>query len=234
MRKFLSVALAIGIIGLLITTVLGQYQTPIPTTTMVNKTNKTVLEPKAEGKALYDYFTKENNYKNWNKWPGKEDFYPKSAGSPHGDFLITYVSDNAISTIQRKMGELPDETIIIKENYDTNKKLAALTVMYKENGYDSNNNDWFWARYDSNGSVLADGKIEGCINCHATVKDNDYIFASELNAAPPKSTETPIQTTAMPTAVKTTQPKTSGFEVIIGIIAISLISILGKIGRTKR
>lgn len=143
-------------------------------------TTETKLEPKAEGKPLYDYISKENNYKNWNKWPGKGELYPRSPGSPHGDFLTTYVSDNAFSAIQSKKGILPDESIIVKENYDANKTLAALTVMYKEDGYDPGNNDWFWAKYGTDGSVQAEGKVKACIDCHSQKKDSDYTFSGPL------------------------------------------------------
>jgi Cytochrome P460 len=143
-------------------------------------TKETKLEPKAEGKALYDYITTGNSYKDWNKWPGKGELYPRSPGSPHGDFLTTYVSDNALSAIQDKKGILPDESIIVKENYDANKKLAALTVMYKEEGYDPGHNDWFWAKYGIDGSVQAEGKVQACIDCHGTKKDNDFTFSSPL------------------------------------------------------
>ncbi len=97
------------------------------------------LEPRAEGKALYDYITAGNNYKNWNKWPGLGEFYPRSPGSAHSDLLTTYVSDNAFSAIQDKKGILPEESIVVKENYDSNRTLMALTVMYngqrKDNDY---------------------------------------------------------------------------------------------------
>src|SRR5574341_1515037 len=63
-------------------------------------TKETKLEPRAEGKALYSYITAGNNYKDWDKWPGTGEFYPKSAGSPHGDLLITYVNDKGLSEIQ--------------------------------------------------------------------------------------------------------------------------------------
>lgn len=142
--------------------------------------NETKLEPKAEGKALYDYITKGNNYKNWDMWPGKGELYPKSPGSPHGDLLTTYVSDDAFTAIQGKKGSLPDESIVVKENYNANKTLIALSVMYKEDGYDAANNDWFWASYGPDGSVRAEGKVKGCIDCHGSKKDNDYIFAGPL------------------------------------------------------
>ena len=143
-------------------------------------TKETKLQPKAEGKALYNYITAGNNYKNWAKWPGTGEFYPKSAGSPHGDLLITYVNDKGLSAIQGKTGSLPDESIIIKENYMPDKTLAALTVMYKEKGYDPAHNDWFWAKYSPTGEVQDEGKVGMCNDCHGKQKDNDYTFTGTL------------------------------------------------------
>ncbi len=133
-----------------------------------------------DGKVIYTYIT-ENNYKNWKMWPGKEEFYSTQA---HGAaFLTTYVNDIALAAIQGKTSTMKEDSIIVKENYDANKTLLALTVMYKEDGYDPANNDWFWAKYAPNGTIMAEGKgdaVKACIDCHAKVKDNDYIFTSSL------------------------------------------------------
>ncbi|HLB71164.1 MAG: cytochrome P460 family protein [Candidatus Methanoperedens sp.] len=153
-------------------------------------TKETKLEPRADGKALYDYITVGNNYKTWKMWPGTGEMYPRSTekpSEPHGVFLTTYVSDNAYSDIVAKKGILPDESIIVKENYDADKKLAALTVMYKEKGYDPEHNDWFWVKYQPNGTIDAQGKVKGCIDCHDLPKDmfkdksNDYIWSGDLS-----------------------------------------------------
>jgi len=139
---------------------------------------ETKLEPKADGKALYDYITKGNNYKSWEKWPGKGELYPGK--EPHGSFLTTYVTDNALSAISGKKGSMPDESIIVKENYSPDKKLAAITVMYNETGYDAEHNDWFWVKYEPDGKIDAQGKVQGCIDCHGQKKDNDYIWTGDI------------------------------------------------------
>lgn len=146
-------------------------------------------ELKADGKSVFDFITKEN-YKNWKKWPGTGEMYPRSTekpSEPHGAFLTTYVNDDTYAAIEGKKGILPEESIIVKENYDADKKLAAITVMYKEKGYDPAHNDWFWAKYQPNGTIDAEGKVEGCIDCHGLPKDifkdktNDYIWSSDLS-----------------------------------------------------
>jgi len=88
--------------------------------------------------------------------------------------------------IEGKKGILPDESIIVKENFGPDKKLAAITVMYKEKGYDPAHNDWFWAKYQPDGTIDAEGKVKGCIDCHGLPKDifkdktNDYVWSSDL------------------------------------------------------
>ena len=141
-------------------------------------TTEQKAEPKADGKALYTYITKDNNYKNWKMWPGKGELYPGT--EPHGALLTTYVIDNAFSAIEGKKGSLPEESIIVKENYSPDKKLGAITVMYKEKGYDAEHNDWFWAKYTPDGKIDAEGKVKACYDCHGQRKDNDYIWTGDI------------------------------------------------------
>ncbi len=133
--------------------------------------------PKPDGKELYNYVTKENNYKKWKGWPGKDAL--NSGREPHGSLLATYVTENAFSAIKDKKGILPHGSIIVKENYNADTELVGITVMYKVEGYDAGHNDWFWARY-SNGGIFAEGKVNECIDCHAKRKDNDYLWTEDI------------------------------------------------------
>ena len=75
---------------------------------------------------------------------------------------------------------MEDGSIIAKENYTAEKKFVALTVMYKIKGYNPTAGDWFWAKYNPDGTVAAAGRVKGCIDCHSAKKDNDYIFTGEV------------------------------------------------------
>jgi hypothetical protein len=75
---------------------------------------------------------------------------------------------------------LPDGAIIVKENYSADKKLGALTVMYKVKGYNPQAGDWFWVKYLPDGKVAVEGKVDACINCHASAKANDYVGTAPL------------------------------------------------------
>ncbi|MGJ3260599.1 MAG: hypothetical protein ACFE0S_13450 [Rhodospirillales bacterium] len=67
-----------------------------------------------------------------------------------------------------------------------NQFLGAYTVMFKrESGYDSENQDWFWAKYEAtgeldkapNGAPIAGrfmkGADKGCIACHTAIGGKD-------------------------------------------------------------
>ena len=84
------------------------------------------------------------------------------------------------------------------------KYLSSITVMYRrEKGYDEDNQNWFWVKYrpdgslfkkDMNGkSVALAGRIlkgktrdenGGCIYCHSSARDGDYIFYPEIKVPP--------------------------------------------------
>jgi len=134
--------------------------------------------PKTDGATVYQYITQTNPYQQWALFPGKEKLYVGK--HPHGAFLTTHVNEVALKGIQDKAGTLPEGSIIVKENYTSEKKLAAVTVMYRTHGYDPNAGDWFWAKYKANGSIEKEGKVQGCIGCHATKIDNDWIFTGPV------------------------------------------------------
>jgi hypothetical protein len=153
----------------------------VPSASAIHETQPAetqVTLPGADAAKLYEYITKSRPYTAWDIWPGKGKMYKGT--QPHGEFLTTYVSDAAMSGIRSKKGAMPDGAIIVKENYGTDKKFAALTVMYKIKGYHASAADWFWAKYDGSGKVLASGKAEACIKCHEAKKDNDYIYTGPM------------------------------------------------------
>jgi hypothetical protein len=137
-----------------------------------------VALPKADGKAVYDYITKTNPYQQWALYPGKGKLY--KGQHPHGALLTTYVSGNAETAIKARVGQFPDGSIIVKENYMPDKTLGAVTVMYRVNGYDPDAGDWFWAKYKADGAIEAEGKVAGCIGCHTAAIQNDWVFTGPV------------------------------------------------------
>ncbi len=104
-------------------------------------------------------------------------------------------------------GEIDEKKVVVKRNYggegvsieaveaDRAKFLAAVTVMAKrEEGYDADNFDWFWAKYKANGDVgtnpkgmslagrVAKGMPTGCIACHQGASATEMVFAHDENS----------------------------------------------------
>jgi hypothetical protein len=132
--------------------------------------------------------------KGYTDWPLKSAFYP--GNSPHGMFLRTYYNIVTIDGV-------PYHTIA-KDNYggenikmedimqDPEGRLMAVTVMVqREAGYDEDNRNWFWVKFNPQGEVdknadgvmlagkVAKGMDTGCIACHAKAKDKDYLFIND-------------------------------------------------------
>ncbi|WP_372840098.1 hypothetical protein [Phaeovulum sp.] len=120
---------------------------------------------------------------------------PYEGTDPHGMMLETFYTT---ATINGHAGDL-----IIKRNYgpagvsadevlrNPDAHLGAYTVMFRrEAGYDSDNHDWFWAKYLPDGALdkmpdgmelagmVAKGMDEGCIACH-TAATGDLVFTSD-------------------------------------------------------
>lgn len=133
---------------------------------------------------FWDYL-QQVQYRNWAPAAGQGlDVYEGQA--PHGAYLKMYV--NRIAAADPK--NLPHGSIIIKENFDNDKKtLAAVTAMYRVKGFDADHNDWYWVKYNPDGTVAKTsaedgnkpvaGKVKACIDCHSGAKGGDYYFAND-------------------------------------------------------
>jgi len=112
---------------------------------------------------------------------------------PHGAILETLYGKVTVG------GHTGD--VIVKRNYggkditandvsaDRAKYLKAVTVMFKrEAGYDTDNQNWYWAKYKPDGGLytnpkgmmlagrVAKGKPVGCISCHKAAPGGDYMY----------------------------------------------------------
>ncbi len=57
----------------------------------------------------------------------------------------------------------------------------AFTIMAKVKGYSPETNDWFWAKITKDGKIIAEGRVESCIECHSIKKNNDFIIIHDLD-----------------------------------------------------
>lgn len=134
--------------------------------------------PAPTSAAVWEHLQEENYDQTWDLWPGTDELYVGS--EPHGMLLSTYVNDAARQAISAKTGTMPEGAIVVKENYMPDTTFDAITVMYKVDGYNPENSDWFWLKVSPTGVVDAEGRVEGCQNCHSAAADNDFLFTSSI------------------------------------------------------
>jgi len=131
-------------------------------------------DPSKMASDLWNKIQGDRYRENWKLWPGKGEFYKGT--EPHGMLLTTYLNQAAYEAVEKKENQLPNGSIVIKENYMPNKTLGAITVMQKIEGYNPEGGDWFWVKFTPDGnpeiaemggkSMPVAGKVPMCIGCH--------------------------------------------------------------------
>ncbi len=130
----------------------------------------------------------------YSAWALQSDVYPGQ--SPHGQVLRMYYNYVHVQ------GE--PYHVIVKDNFGgegasvetvaqaPGEYLAAVTVMLqRETGYDAPNDDWFYVKYQPDGTIarndadvpqagrVAKGMDQGCIACHRNAGGEDFIFTND-------------------------------------------------------
>ena len=124
---------------------------------------------------------KKAQYRNWAPIPGKPgDAY--AGESPHGAMVKIFANRTAAANPET----LPNGSVIIKENFGPDgTTLMAVTVMYKNKGYNPDGGDWYWAKYDPTGKIAVKngmriaGRFKSCIECHSSAGGDDYLFSND-------------------------------------------------------
>ena len=112
---------------------------------------------------------------------------------PHGAVLDTIEGTVSVSgytgaaIIKRNYGGA--DVSIARVADDPWRFLGAVAVMFKrESGYDAANQDWFWAKYQLDGTLhtnpkgmklagrVAKGQPKGCIACHQAAPGGDMVY----------------------------------------------------------
>ncbi len=181
MRKLL---LSIGISAAVVIGVLAVTSQPTGGQDMAFGGSDDVDFAEKTWKAMGDY----------ESWPMKSGYYPGQ--SPHGKFLRMYynmidVNGNPYHIIVKDNYGGEDATMeTVSESPD--EYLAAVTIMLqREEGYDDENDNWFWVKYGPDGKILsnpkgvalagrvAKGTDQGCISCHDNAKGGDFLFSND-------------------------------------------------------
>lgn len=131
------------------------------------------------GTRLWTRIAREGDYHHYAYWPNHEGLLPGQA--PHGPLHKIFINKSLADALSGPLTQAPAGSIIVKENYNADEQLEKITVMAKITDYNPEINDWFWAAYTPEGEVLAEGSPKGCINCHAGMKNNDYIIVQTIN-----------------------------------------------------
>lgn len=137
--------------------------------------------PDTTGAAVWAHL-QEVDYRNeWELWPGTTELY--EGGEPHGLQLTTYVNDRALEALEAGRTVMPAGAMIVKENFTPDDELAAVTVMYKVPGFNSEHRDWFFSKHLPDGTVdrtdqgqPMEGQVAGCQSCHSLQQEADYLY----------------------------------------------------------
>ncbi|MCT7376156.1 cytochrome P460 family protein [Chelativorans salis] len=122
---------------------------------------------------------------------------PYEGTDPHGVILETLYRDidveghTGLVVVKRNYG--PEGVTVEDVQGDRGEHMDSITVMFKrEQGYDPENQDWFWAKYLADGSLdqnpqgmslagrVGKGADQGCIPCHAQAAEGDYLYTFNL------------------------------------------------------
>jgi hypothetical protein len=135
--------------------------------------------PDTTAQAVWEHLQAEAYGENWDFWPEREPYYEGT--EPHGTLLNTYLNGLAFRGLlalrdSNGSADLPFGSIIVKENYAPDSTLAAVTIMYKAEGFDPAHHDWWWMKRLPDGTVEASGEVPSCIQCHEAAEGWDYLM----------------------------------------------------------
>ncbi|MFI9654986.1 cytochrome P460 family protein [Guyparkeria sp. GHLCS8-2] len=125
--------------------------------------------------------------------------YPYKGNHPHGQALeyletmITIDNHEGVVMVKKNYGGEGDlDALKAGVLNEREKRLASITVMFqREDGYDSDHGNWYWAKFQPNGELeknpkgmslagrVAKGANEGCIACHTSAPGKDYVFTHD-------------------------------------------------------
>ena len=102
----------------------------------------------------------------------------------HNAYVEILLNESAVDAYVEMKPVFPVGSEVFKPLYRDaqGKEFARLVIMVKmEEGYDSENGDWWYGVYDESGTQMAyEGRIPECISCHAMAKDTDYLFTRSV------------------------------------------------------
>ena len=131
------------------------------------------------GERLWERISVEGDYKNYGQFPSHQG--ERRGQAPHGIFHRIYINKTLSDSLPVKGSSVPYGSIIVKENLNVEKENVKLTVMAKVKGFNKDGGEWFWAAFDPDGKIAAQGTPKGCVTCHSGMRKNDWIIVHPLN-----------------------------------------------------
>lgn len=102
--------------------------------------------------------------------------------NPHGTVSQTFA--NKVAADDPK--NLPIGSILVREDYNDQRKRLSISVMYRVKAYDKDHGNWYWIKYLENGTVtrgkdnkVVAGKVSSCSNCHGKAQGKDFAFSND-------------------------------------------------------
>jgi hypothetical protein len=127
----------------------------------------------ADGAALLATLASDS-IEGWDLFPGRRERYPGSG--EHGQLVSVRINKTAAEGLLARPPAFPPGSVLVNQGFSPSGDPSGMVVMAKIRGYARESGDWFWAAFDAQGKVVAEGKSAACVTCHAKVKSNDLVF----------------------------------------------------------
>lgn len=148
-----------------------------------------------KGKAFANqfwYYLLSNNYKHWSPFPGKPAGFFQSTTSvlakdesflnnPHTASMKVYMN----RTASVNPSNPPFGSILVMENYEPDRSLKSISVMYRSQGFNPKANDWYWVNYNPDGSVTSVTNPNFASDAAIDSDGNPATFTSNRTTASP-------------------------------------------------
>ncbi|MEL7498708.1 MAG: hypothetical protein AAFN77_13960 [Planctomycetota bacterium] len=126
-----------------------------------------------------------NNYKHWAPLSNKPtEFYQSesamfrdrddSVHNPHTSLSKVYMNRTAAGDPKSP----PVGSVLIMENYRSDRSLQSISVMYRTAGFNPQGNDWYWVNFNPDGSVTRSKEFNVNGSKGIDLAGNQVTFAS--------------------------------------------------------
>lgn len=121
-------------------------------------------------------------------YKNSEEYLDKSSGTGHSNPLLRTRYNAIAAAMLDSNGRImegvnfPEGALIVKELYDSNKKLERYAILYKNaTSPDADAKGWVWGYINSNNTSAAPASQKGksCISCHSQENNIDYMLMNK-------------------------------------------------------